>query len=248
MIFTTYDTVDLFAGPGGWSLAAQRLGLREIGIETDKAAHMTRRAAGFHTIRASVTDLGPAHFPNARGLIASPPCPTFSPAGKGSGRREMSAVLAGIRSISTGAPVEHTWEDARTGLTLEPMRWAVDAAQDGRPFRWIALEQVPTVLPVWQAMADELGDYGYSVWCGNLHAEQYGVPQTRKRAILIASLDREVGPPTPTHSRFHTRSRSRLDPGVLPWVSMGNALGWDGFYQESQIGAGMPPPSLESAS
>ena len=35
--FPTYDTVDLFAGPGGWSLAAQRHGLHEIGLEFDKA-------------------------------------------------------------------------------------------------------------------------------------------------------------------------------------------------------------------
>lgn len=224
--FPTYDTVDLFAGPGGWSVAAQRLGLREMGIEYDQAAHLTRRANGHHTIRASVTDFGPQHFPNATGLIASPPCPTFSAAGSGSGRRELDAVVAGLRSLASGAPVEHTWEDPRTGLTLEPMRWIMEAIMLGRPFQWIALEQVPTVLPVWQAMAHELRDFGYSVATGNLQAEQYGVPQTRKRALLVARLDGPVSLPTPTHSKYHTRDKTRLDPGVLPWVSMADALGW----------------------
>ena len=121
-MFPTYDTVDLFAGPGGWSVAAQRLGLREMGIEYDQAAHLTRRANGHHTIRASVADFGPRHFPNATGLIASPPCPTFSAAGSGSGRRELDAVVAGLRSLASGAPVEHTWEDPRTGLTLVSLR------------------------------------------------------------------------------------------------------------------------------
>lgn len=237
--FPTYDTVDLFAGPGGWSVAAQRLGLREMGIEYDQAAHLTRRANGHHTIRASVTDFGPQHFPNATGLIASPPCPTFSAAGSGSGRRELDAVVAGLRSLASGAPVEHTWEDPRTGLTLEPMRWIMEAIMLGRPFQWIALEQVPTVLPVWQAMAHELRDFGYSVATGNLQAEQYGVPQTRKRALLVARLDGPVSLPTPTHSKYHTRDKTRLDPGVLPWVSMADALGWTGFAQEAQTGMGM---------
>ena len=32
--------------------------------------------------------------------------------------------------------------------------------------------------------------------------------------------------PTPTHSRYYSRDPKRLDPGVLPWVSMADALGW----------------------
>jgi DNA (cytosine-5)-methyltransferase 1 len=80
---------------------------------------------------------------------------------------------------------------------------------------------------------------GYSVATGNLQAEQYGVPQTRKRAVLIASRDREAKLPTPTHSKYHTRTPNRLDPGVLPWISMAQALGYDDFVQEQQQGSGM---------
>ena len=58
----------------------------------------------------------------------------------------------------------------------------------------------------------------------------HAVPQTRKRAILIAKrdpdLDGEAAPPVPTHSRYYSRDPKRLDPGVLPWVSMAEALGW----------------------
>lgn len=60
--------------------------------------------------------------------------------------------------------------------------------------------------------------------------DDHGVPQTRKRAILIAKryrhLDGEAAPPTPTHSRYYSRDPQRLDEGVLPWVSMAEALGW----------------------
>lgn len=225
--FPTYDTVDLFAGPGGWSVAAQRLGLREMGIELDKAARQTRRAAGFSTIRDDVRNWGPASFPNATGLIASPPCQTFSTAGKGAGRKALDVVLAALTDMARGFPLNpDDFDDVRTSLVLEPYRWADDAAYRGRPFEWIALEQVPTVLPVWQAMGRYLETLGYEVAVGNLQAEQYGVPQTRKRAVLIARYGKPVELPTPTHSKFHTRNRARLDPGVLPWVSMADALGW----------------------
>ncbi|MCB8043673.1 DNA cytosine methyltransferase [Microbacterium oxydans] len=105
--------------------------------------------------------------------------------------------------------------------------------------QYVALEQVPTVLPVWEAMADVLRGLGYSVWTGNLQAEQYGVPQTRKRAILMAMLDGEVAPPEPTHSRYYSHDPQRLDANVQKWVSMGEALGLDGFTAEKVMGRGM---------
>jgi DNA (cytosine-5)-methyltransferase 1 len=92
---------------------------------------------------------------------------------------------------------------------------------------FIVWEQVPPVLPVWQACAEVLRAEGYSVWVGNLNAEMFGVPQTRKRAFLIARRDGiDAAPPVPTHSRYHNRTPSRLDDNVLPWVSMATALGW----------------------
>lgn len=152
-------------------------------------------------------------------------CQTFSMAGKGAGRAALDDVLTGASRLALGAESPE-FSDERTGLVLEPLRWALEALELGRPFRWIALEQVPTVLPVWQRFAEILSARGYSVAVGNLQAEQYGVPQTRKRAILIASLDREVSLPVPTHSKYYPRNPQKLDDGVLPWVSMAEALGW----------------------
>jgi DNA (cytosine-5)-methyltransferase 1 len=43
-----------------------------------------------------------------------------------------------------------------------------------------------------------------------------------------------------THSRYYPRDKTRLDEGVLPWVSMAEALGWedeDGFLR-SNYGTG----------
>lgn len=69
------------------------------------------------------------------------------------------------------------------------------------------------------------------MWCGVLSAEQYGVPQTRKRAILVASLDGPVGPPVPTHQAYVSGRDAQAEPDLfadplpLP-VSMAEALGW----------------------
>lgn len=224
----TQTALDLFAGAGGWSLACKRLGIDEVGVENMPAAIETRAAAGFKT--HDVTDVWDLDYADLRGqydgLIASPPCQTFSAAGKGAGRKALDDVLGCIQAGTFKALWRLHYEaqalgDERTALVLTPLH----AAWEMRP-EWIAWEQVPTVLPVWEACAEELRSWGYSVWTGNLQAEQYGVPQTRKRAILIAHREREVGRPVPTHSRYYPRDRARLDEGVRPWVSMAEALGW----------------------
>src|SRR5690242_13151394 len=95
MMVERQTALDLFAGAGGWSLACQRLGIDETGVEIMPAAVETRAVAGFKT--HEVGDVWEFDFPSARGayagLIASPPCQTFSSAGKGAGRKALDDVL-----------------------------------------------------------------------------------------------------------------------------------------------------------
>ena len=231
--FRDAEVVDLFAGPGGWDVNLRGEGIPSVGIEWDKAACLTREANGLPTIRGDVRSFGPANFPRARGLIASPPCQTFSMAGNGAGRRALDEVLEALNGMAAGVPVNFDGLDERTALVLDPLRWILEALEredqgTGNPFQWVALEQVPTVLPVWEAYAEVLRAAGYSVVTGKMHAEQYGVPQTRTRAVLIAVLGHggeEINFPAATHSRYYPRDPQRLDEGVLPWVSMAEALG-----------------------
>lgn len=232
---------DLFAGAGGWDVAAASLGIHARGVENMKAAVQTREAAGLTTIHDDVWTFEPDG--KATGLIASPPCQTFSQAGKGAGRKALDDVLTGIRqrdwlSIERLRKLGEKVGDERTALVLTPLHFALT----NPAYRWLAWEQVPTVLPVWEACAERLRVHGWSAWAGILNAEQYGVPQTRRRAVLIASRDHEVGPPTPTHSRYHSRSPEKLDDGVLKWVSVAEALGWTGdFTMTSNYGTGGDP-------
>jgi DNA (cytosine-5)-methyltransferase 1 len=208
------------AGPGGWDVAALRLGMGCVGVEHDDAACATRRAAGLATVQADVAKLDVSGL-RADGIAFSPPCPGFSNAGKGLGRRDLPVIVELIPHVMAGRyiPVDE-WNDWRSPLTLEPARWI--AAM--RP-EWVVLEQVPAVLPVWEAYADALGERGYSVWAGKVFAEEYGVPQTRQRAVLIASRNKIVGRPPATHTRYR-KGAPREALGLLPWVSMADALGW----------------------
>jgi DNA (cytosine-5)-methyltransferase 1 len=143
----------------------------------------------------------------------------------------LDAVLNTAKRMAHRQEVDLTeLGDERNGLVLEPLRWVLEAMDAGEPYEWVVLEQVPTVLPVWQAFAEALRTEGYGVDVGYLHAEAYGVPQTRKRAILVARLGARANLPAPTHSRYYPRSPTKLDPGTQPWVSMAEALGW-GFVR-----------------
>lgn len=245
----TITALDLFAGTG-WGVAARWLGIREMGVEIMPEACATREANGMATIFHDVWEglEGNLYVPEYQMLIASPPCQTFSLAGKGSGRKALYDVMEAIELHAYKDPARlrefGAKHDDRTALVLTPLAYI----HRDRP-QYVALEQVPTVLPVWEACAEVMREWGYSVWTGNLQAEQYGVPQTRKRAILMARLDGEVQPPVPTHSRYYSRDPKRMDEGVLPWVSMAEALGWGAKDQPSHtITGGVHGPTDRWAS
>ena len=105
-------------------------------------------------------------------------------------------------------------------LVLEPARRIVEMDPE-----WVALEQVPEVLPLWEVYRDELRNRGWSVWALVLNAADYGVPQTRRRAILGASRVRKVAPPVPTHAES-PQDVDLFGSSLLGWVSMAEALGF----------------------
>jgi DNA (cytosine-5)-methyltransferase 1 len=230
------DGIDLFSGARGWEArAASSLGLDLLGIEWWEPACATSEAAGLRTLRADIAALDPLDFAAEIGedgiLVGSPPCPTYSAAGNGAGKQDLQHVIACTRELAEGLDTraEHLarCEDGRSLLVVEPLRWALAL----RP-RAVVLEQVPSVLPYWRIVGEVLAGLGYSWWAGKLEAERFGVPQTRERAILIARRDGVAAhPPEPTHHRYVPHelrpvASEGLFGGLLPWVSMEEALGW----------------------
>jgi DNA (cytosine-5)-methyltransferase 1 len=220
------ENYDLFCGAGGWGVGARLAGVADpIGIDNDRDAARSHELAGFPTRWADVASFPIPERGSLRGLIASPPCQPFSKAGLGAGRPILDDVAEFVRSCRDGwhEPADEWRSDDRVGLVVEPLRWALAALPE-----WCAWEQVPEVLPVWQAAADVLACHGYHAWAGVLSAERYGVAQTRKRAVLIASRAHAVRRPPPTHQAYRKGEPPWDGPrdGLLPWVSMAAARGW----------------------
>lgn len=230
--------VDLFAGPGGWDEGLRMIGRTDVlGIEWDESACKTAEAAGHRRLRADVAEVDPADYVGAEGLIASPPCQAWSLAGKRGGEADRANChrLADRMAQGDDSTDWTEWEDERSPLVCQPVRWV----RELRP-EWIALEEVPPVAGLWEHFARIFRAWGYSVWTGDLLAADYGVPQTRKRRVLMASRVQQVTPPEPTHTE-HPEGTDLFGEGHrLPWASMAEALEWgEGCAIRPARGAGM---------
>lgn len=213
--------IELFAGAGGAALGIEAAGIHHAALcEWDPSACATMRAAGLGpVVEGDVRDLDAIEAVAGPGPIdllwSSFPCQAFSTAGKRLGA-----------------------SDDRNGWP-----WTVDAIDRFRP-RWFLGENVrgllchsseghpdPMKCPrcyldavILPQLRERFAFAGY--WL--LDAADYGVPQHRRRVILWAG-PAPLRAPQPTHADPATLAQGGLfGPRLLPWVSMGEALGLSG--------------------
>lgn len=230
----TLNGWELFAGPGGYSEGSRNAVPDQviIGYENEPNAIATARAAGHHRVEADLKTFDPRDHLALFGLPdlghGSPPCQGFSLQGKGKSREDGDRLIWTIQQAAARRgeirslidEFDLLAADPRSALTLTPLLWIAETL----PTK-VSLEQTPLAMPIWEAYSETLQAWGYKTQVGYLHAEQYGTPQSRRRAVLLARVDGpSVSWPVPSHSRYHERDPQRLDPGVKPWVSISEAL------------------------
>lgn len=208
------SVLELFAGPGGWSQALAALGEDDAtGIELEPLACETARRAGHRRIRADVYGLQPRDFAGVSGIIGSPPCQGFARSGKRDGVRDLALIAEVFRRLIDGddarADSLMVVEDTRSLLLVEPLRWLRDTRA-----HWLMLEQVPAVMPVWLWYAQALPQMfdGWRAEARIIDAADYGVPQQRKRAVLLAARSSE--PLRWPEPREHVPAATVLGPGL----------------------------------
>jgi DNA (cytosine-5)-methyltransferase 1 len=187
--------LNLFAGIGGWEYAADDLGITVLGIENDPDTFVSRLTMGLRSTFGDVREFNPASFGTPNGLIASPPCPDFS--------------RAGLHKGVLGKSGDLIYQVHRYALAMRP--------------QWIVAEQVPGALPIWESLAWKLRLYGYKTWVGVMNAEQWGIPQTRSRAILMATQGKWKNTSPPPVKPFRTADALEKE---LLYTNMASALGW----------------------
>lgn len=194
--------IDLFCGAGGLSEGFRQAGFKVlIGNDVDQASGRTFAATHpeAHFIGTPIQDLSVGRLLNIAGLakgeldvlVGGPPCQGYS-------------VYNHKRGMG----------DPRARLFEEYMRIVAGL----RP-KWIVMENVTGITSIEngelvQEILTRFSELGYQVDYRVLKAEQYGIPQERRRVFFIGNRLGLSNPfPVPTHG-----------PGLLPYVTVAQAI------------------------
>ena len=191
--------IDLCSGGGGAALGAMLAGLRpRFGLEMDAAiAERYNANIGNHCHVGLIQDFDYSSLSTPFWLHASTPCTTASNANQTTGETALDRVLA----------------DAvcRAIRTLVPPRFSLENVAGYRHY------------DAYKSILATLRECGYAVGEWVLNAADYGVPQTRRRLIVVASRDHQPRKPLPTHQNLKQQQQQSML--ILPrWVGWYEAI------------------------
>lgn len=180
----TIKTLDLFAGAGGLSLGFHMSGLGfqpVYAVEHEPSAAATFALNFGCEVFAGDIELSP-DYPDVEVIIGGPPCQGFSPLGRD--RDDLSrAHLNGLW--------KHYLDAVRT---LRPKAFVIENVPE--------FQKSSQFAELLHLLDTDTELKAYEPAYGVLNAADYGVPQTRRRGILVAIRDRQdplPWPPAPTH-------------------------------------------------
>ena len=202
------------AGFGGVEIALREFGVETTGIEIDNAIAEVNRYNGGHCLTADLldVDVDPADYVGWWLYHFSPPCPRFSLA------RNSKAVQS-LRDQVLDLARHQRVINGETEQDIRLARKICEFIRVGRP-EYFTLENVWGYRKSlsWHLIQYTLLEEGYGIDAWHLNAADYGVPQSRKRMIVIARRDgRQPAKPWPTHAK-------RPDMFTKPWWGWYSAI------------------------
>lgn len=185
--------IDLFAGCGGMSLGLRRAGFNVVGaveidefaVETYKSNHRSTYVACSDIRQVDISNfaLNALRGASLDLLAACPPCQGFS------------------KVRTRNAP--QATRDSRNALVFQVIRF-IRALKP----RAVLFENVPGLARDWRfvRLVSQMRRLGYTVQYRIEDAADYGVPQRRRRLLLVATLGYQVPFPAKTSLRRTVRA------------------------------------------
>lgn len=210
------SVVDLFCGVGGLSRGLADAGLTVIaGFDNDpdcRYAYERNIRANFHLqdVGTLAVEAVKNLFPEScyRVLSGCAPCQPFSRYGRSAENRGSKwSLLQDFGRIANGVRPEI-----------------------------VTMENVPEVMlhPVFSEFIATLETNGYSVVHSVLYCPEYGVPQGRKRLVLLASRLGDIELPMPTHNESTFPTVRTVLGGLVP-LDAGEADGTDSLHRSCKL-------------
>ncbi|KWS53737.1 MULTISPECIES: DNA cytosine methyltransferase [Pseudomonas syringae group] len=196
--------IDLFAGGGGLTLGLKNAGfLVSAAVEIDTVAGVTYASNNPGTVLFS-KDIKEV---TGKELLATSP----------TGKIDLIAACPPCQSFSS-LTSKYSKKDSRDELINEFCRLVEELMP-----RTIMMENVPGLTKKGKHLFDPViqrfKDVGYSIDYKILEVADFGVPQRRKRLVVLGALNADICIPSPTHTE-HPQNQ----PNLKKWVSVRDAI------------------------
>lgn len=201
-----------FAGFGLVDIVLREFGFEVVGVEIDEAIAAVNRRNGGDVITADILDTDPVDYTDFFLTHFSPPCPSYSVARNAKSRQNIISRILDLachqKLINGEGELDIRFARKICGFirVIRPEIFTLENV-------WGYRKSLSWLL-IWYTLLSE----GYGVDSWNLNAADYGVPQSRRRMIVIARRDgRQPAKPFQTHSK-------KPDMFTRPWVGWYEAL------------------------
>ncbi|MGA9379540.1 MAG: DNA cytosine methyltransferase, partial [Phormidium sp.] len=219
-----YTIIDLFAGAGGLTTGFHLAGFESlcaIDLEAKALATYQHNYPKTKIVHQDICKVDPSDLRSSLSLK----------------KEELTALIGGppCQGFSRNIPADYRClDDSRNQL----YRTFLEFVKEFRP-HFVVMENVPEILKAYNGVirneiTQQLEAQGYKVISASLNAANFGVPQTRARAFFIASLDKFIQFPEPTHSGdlrsdYRTKTSNNqltfLKSNISSFVTVRDAIG-----------------------